>query len=1532
MCNSDSPQALGPGWNGTFASNSPDGMYPSQTRTCLWNIQAMTSGSRDPTYVVAINFSTPIQLICGTDELTLYDGPDTSFPRIAVICGNIWQGSLPTYYSTGPQLTAVFSSQERSPGSFGFTAVWTSVDAALSKDFSARSQHAMVYDPSKDMVYIMGGTSLRSSLFWDTITYDFGMFFSGQFRCLCEKERDGENDSLTVLFIFISGLWSGANKWSRIDINTKKPDPRYGHFAFMYNSDIYIYGGVTAIGGLADLWKLSVSSKAWTQLQPINPEKLPAGRAGAACVVVTTNNSTRLYVFGGLNSAGEVTRDMNVYDIGLAMWKKLDHQNSIGLSGATAIYHKATDSIYYFGGMINPTTRNVLTYQYRISQDLWYALAPRADPFTTSPAPYWNISQPDPSSTLNSTDGESGQSGDDSDPGSFQNSTSQYLPPVMYDQVTAVWSPAALMGDDSVVIYSGMRPYGPGVNERDQTCYVKGFAIYDLSCQKWTTYNPPELDAVLKGRANHTMILRPPGASGGSKAAWTAYIFGGFDGTDLADMVNVTLNTPLTTPDVVNNCRALRWCSLYDDCQNCNLNYCSYVNGLCLFDTDKTKNSAYLLGTSADVPKTGTVQDLVRQRPEFKQQVQSFERCPTRIPLDLGNPYPGTIAAAQEMAFKIYVDAHDLNIRYEIRTYPSLMLNFKSLNVWEGFMNMYWRADHGLTDGTWDGQSGTSSPIPSDIPNSPDDSLSVGDGPVIVPPGIMNTSELMNRWTKYSGLDGSSTSSALRRNTSYIYFPANDPRRFSGYYVFSLTNPNPTTISFSLTVTLMDHPTPVDKPTGTPFNMATLGFFMLGFILAVVLLIFMARKIRQLIEDRDAAHRAAEMQLLEDEDDVRNRNGRGNGGSAAMAGMGGALFKKPMYRVVVGVQNKGQSDTLGLSASNLRHRSVRGDGPIAKGGLQGGQTNRDSYTDGLDSSSRPQSGSNIVQAKETTDAAAQLNSTMKRPRVRSDYIRDIGSAPLLLPVSADDMSETGSTLLNRSLSAGDKRQSTSSVRSHAGRSMTEPLLQHHSIPTSNKTSGDDPKDKNKGASDSTTDGNSTTGLQRGWSLKGLGRSTSLKRLHSISSKISPEERKGLTSVDAVEEESFESRTSSRCYDSEQEMVDLSVLPAQTDLLQIRQEQQEKQRQQAEEEEASAAAAGALNIRRHNPVKVQPISVEPLPFHAGLVPRTMAHFRRYQRCLAKQQRRKQFAQLQQPSHYPLEGIQSSTMTRMRTGLVVQSRSSMKASNSNVSSMRSTRSSRGRPAILQPSTGASSASSASVSAFVSQHVPSKQVRSTQSQGSLREIHKKASRMTLRTNGDALPQKSGVAVPMSAVELRPEPWCGRGEDSDAGIELRQLAASKSMDNSENAQQLQSPGLAETIPKRKSIKMRGRQEYEPGPLLAMNILIVFPGDAGSRRVHQQGESWRQKTERHTQAGEETDKGEEDEGAERNDTLYNTEKRLPPMAIGTVFVPDPVRWWAYKAKQQLDRQQFERQMRGRMLKHKQQQQGPLRPLPAKTR
>lgn len=82
----------------------------------------------------------------------------------------------------------------------------------------------------------------------------------------------------------------------------------------MYNDDLYIYGGRSIIGALADIWKFD--GKTWMQQLASNPERLPAGRIGSANVVVTSNNNTKLYVFGGLTTSGATSRELNIYDLG----------------------------------------------------------------------------------------------------------------------------------------------------------------------------------------------------------------------------------------------------------------------------------------------------------------------------------------------------------------------------------------------------------------------------------------------------------------------------------------------------------------------------------------------------------------------------------------------------------------------------------------------------------------------------------------------------------------------------------------------------------------------------------------------------------------------------------------------------------------------------------------------------------------------------------------------------------------------------------------------------------------------------------------------------------------------------------------------------------------------------------------------------------------------------------------------------------------------------------------------------------------
>ncbi|KAF9982630.1 hypothetical protein BGZ75_005908 [Mortierella antarctica] len=1361
-CDSLLPQTLGPAWNGTFMSNAPDGVYPSETRSCTWTIQAMPAieaATGSAHYIVELRFWTPIQLVCGIDYLTVYDGPDTTSPVIARLCGNMMD-KPPVLYSSGSTMTAVFSTQARSP------------ETAGSKDFTPRSQHAMAYDANKDIVYITGGTSFETPFLWNKLTS-----------------------------------------------KKKTPDARLGHYSFVYNNDVYIFGGVTNYAGMADVWKFALNNKQWLEQFPANPDLVPNGRRGAACVFISTGNHTgRLYVFGGMNSAGETMRELSYFDVTTSRWSKVDHQNSVGLTGATAIYHPATDSIYFFGGMVNQTTRNVIPYQYFIQHDLWHALPPKFDPLTSTPvpSPYTDGDSLAPW-PLNASLGDSNDS--DSEDGSSlggrsaQYSTGQqYLPPVMYDPLSAVWAPADVMGEDIVVVFGGMRPFGLGSNVRDQSCYARTVSMYDLSCQNWTSFDVTEAAGeAIQTRVNHTMVIRPPGASGGSRTSWTAYIFGGFDGAHRSDVLNITLNlTPMAAADV-NNCRALRWCNLYDDCQNCNPTYCSYVNGLCLFDTDKAEISSapssapfYLLGAAADVPRNGTVQDLIRQRPELQSQVlSSLDTCPARTGLNIGTVHEYEIQPGQEMTFKTYIDAQDHDILFEIRTTPPTMsLQFSSLNVWEGYMNMYWRATHGLTDDSWDGVSGTSSPIPSDIPPlSPGQNGTMRpDGPVVTLAGTLNTSELMNRWTRYAGLDGSPSSSALREtvSTTDLLFLAGDPRRFSGYYVYSIKNSNAEKVSFTLMVTLVNHSDGEDG-TGRPkFDLATLGFVMVGFIVGVLLLILVGRKIRKMLEEREQVRRAAaELRMFQEEEEEEERRRQEAMATTATTDRGSFKDMKPMYRVVVGVQDQQDWDLLGspmlgLQPNTLRHRSVRHSAPM---------------TMPVTATTTATAASLEVPTRRATTmsaAAALTPPTITTPTPAKDW----GSTTSTLPRSWSDPLEI------HVIDDQEDRRSSTGRSSDVIRDLGS--MSSMSKLGRNKTSSSMERER------------SLSSLQRTWSLGSLSNSSSVKRFLSPTTRTVSEEKEGLSgssslmsTVDEVNAGGRRASTGSHHDENavkEKDDHDHEVIELGTD------------------DEVHLEAPLLLLPRRRgcehrNPIRVQPISIEPLPFHGGLVPRTRRHLLRYQRTLQRH------AASRHPGGSPRGSLASRRRGRREGGLG-GGRESAKAR----------------------------------------------------RGALQTARTAASRLTLLTGG------GGNRRPCRS---------GEGEGCLLSRETSLLGA----DSGERC-----PLGEEDRRRGRRITMKDRaaavqeQEYEPGPLLAVNVLIVFPGDAGTRQVLKAGvekekdSKVEEEEEEGGGAGEDASRTDEEEG--------EGEERLPPMAIGTVMVPDPVRWWAYKARQQVDRRRFEREMR----------------------
>lgn len=744
-------------------------------------------------------------------------------------------------------------------------------------------------------------------------------------------------------------------------------------------------------------------------------------------------------------------------------------------------------------------------------------------------------------------------------------------------------------------------------------------------------------------------------------------------------------------------------------------------------------------------------------------------------------------------------------------------------------MNMYWRADHGLTDNSWNGYSGTCSPIPPDAVDDNDMDVAL-----ISPAGFLNVSELENRWQRYAGLDNSPTSSALTAATnSYIFFPADDPRRFSGYYVFSLTNNHSTAMSFTLTVSLLDRPTPVGPNPGSKFNLATLGYFMVGFVMCVLLLIVLGRKIRQFLERRDLEMRAAaEARMLEEEEAEAEAEERRRLAMALRGENGGDMKDwKPMYKVVLGVQAKRQQDALEdekgwSSARNLSTTSLLSPRHAGRGGSE-----RPFRKASLTSTSATTANdlSHDLLPRSQSDSAVPREGSDARPK--SDFIRDLGSSPQVSSVgdaSVRSLSTSGVSMdavqEEEDLKQLGKKESSAGSTTSSSRKISIRLDRHPSHTSQGFHHAP------HGTQDDLRSG-SGSGVQRGWSLKSLSRSTSLKRIRDHS-KVNPEEMEGLTSQPQGDTSlELDRQLQLQGNDSEQEVIELDVMSRQRN-------GRGHDAMYSPPSESSQWELGQ-HVRRQqqrirNPIRVQPISIEPLPFHGGLVARTRRNFKRYQRTLA------------------------------RSAITVQGQAQYEYEEE-----------RRKHSLRKTNLSRSSA------------------------GSLRTAHGAASRMASLTRratpspsaggvGDEY-QQAVVDIPLS--------------DDEGAVDPAE--ATPTPEPGHFGAGMHGPPRKEgrEMPKRKPIRMRGRQEFEPGPLLAMNVLIVFPGDAGTRSVQRLSE----------------EDGEDQSEATRKTTTttatnsldsINEDQRLPSMAIGTVFVPDPVRWWAYKAQQQRDRLYIDMQMK----------------------
>lgn len=195
-----------------------------------------------------------------------------------------------------------------------------------------------------------------------------------------EKSNIPEFETLSqkTLYSTISGEpfdeMNIINSWSQVifDISTL---PRTDHCSFIYNNELYLFGGFEIGKGMIDSFvkmNLNETVKKWEKVSPKNEGPVQV----KSCSGVLVNSS--FYLFGGYDSTGIQTNSFYELELSSLVWKKLSNNLSFSsflpsISGHIMIYHHESNSILIHGGTSNKSLNNNI-YQYDIPNEKWSIL------------------------------------------------------------------------------------------------------------------------------------------------------------------------------------------------------------------------------------------------------------------------------------------------------------------------------------------------------------------------------------------------------------------------------------------------------------------------------------------------------------------------------------------------------------------------------------------------------------------------------------------------------------------------------------------------------------------------------------------------------------------------------------------------------------------------------------------------------------------------------------------------------------------------------------------------------------------------------------------------------------------------------------------------------------------------------------------------------------------------------------------------------------------------------------------------------
>uniref|UniRef100_A0AC35GR58 Attractin n=1 Tax=Panagrolaimus sp. PS1159 TaxID=55785 RepID=A0AC35GR58_9BILA len=297
-------------------------------------------------------------------------------------------------------------------------------------------------------------------------------------------------------------------------LNSNNPPPsRYDHSMVYYNDSLYVFGGVIDnITITNELLKYNINTNTWEYLKPHDdePSSLPRAVAGHTAHVL----NDKMYVFFGYNPYEGFYHQVQIYDFRKDNWtlgRESDIVGRFGHSSSISFNPNPKETMIYIYGGYNQASQEAA---YNISDELLVYNPEKED---------WE--------------------------------------PPLIPGGTRLFRHSATIADQYLIITGG-NSHNESTSVRDSECFSSKVLVYDIACKQWIT------DAIITN-SKYANVNR----YGHSSATYNdnVYIFGGFNGMMLNDVIKLTLGDCDQTAQTVESCEGRKdgyRCKLFNN-KNC---------------------------------------------------------------------------------------------------------------------------------------------------------------------------------------------------------------------------------------------------------------------------------------------------------------------------------------------------------------------------------------------------------------------------------------------------------------------------------------------------------------------------------------------------------------------------------------------------------------------------------------------------------------------------------------------------------------------------------------------------------------------------------------------------------------------------------------------------------------------------------------------------------------------------------------------------------------------------------------------------